>query len=133
MTSADDSFDLSLAAASLRSNSSDVQMLLRALSLELADTLGAQLRVEHAGGRLRKSNLISSVRIGIAGDEFEASIDGSHLRCVIGHISGGIRIRSETVDMDQWLVRLLGALQREAVHNESARLALENIVIGGQQ
>jgi len=35
--------------------------------------------------------------------------------------------------MDQWLVRLLGALQREAVHNESARVALENIVIGGQQ
>jgi hypothetical protein len=129
----DDSFDLSLAAASLRSNSTDVQMLLRALSLELADTLGAQLRVEHAGGRLRKSNVISSVRIGIGGDEFEAAIDGSRLRCVIGHISGGIRIRNESIDMDQWLVRLLGALQREAEHNESARQALENIVIGGHQ
>ena len=133
MTPTDDSFDLSLAAASLRSNSSDVQMLLRALSLELEDTLGAQLRVEHAGGRLRKSNLISSVRMSIGGDEFEAAIEGSHLRCVIGHVSGGIRIRTESVDMDQWLVRLLGALQREAVHNESARVALENIVIGGQQ
>lgn len=66
-------------------------------------------------------------------DSYEAVTDGSSLRCSVGHFSGGIRIRSETVEMEEWLVRLLGALRSEAAHSESARRALENIVIGGNQ
>jgi hypothetical protein len=37
------------------------------------------------------------------------------------------------VYMDQWITRLLQALQAEAAHSDKARLALENIVIGGHQ
>jgi len=51
MTFADDSDDLRMAAASLRSNSSDVHILLKALCDELSDTLGDRLRIERAGGR----------------------------------------------------------------------------------
>jgi hypothetical protein len=133
MGPADDSYDLSLAAASLRSNSADVHVLLKALSSELSDTLGERLQLEHAGGRFRKSDVIASVRIAMGNDTFEAVIEGPVLRCSVGHASGGIRIRSETVDMDEWIVRLLGALQAEAAHSESARQALEHIVIGGIQ
>ena len=60
-----------------------------------------------------------------------ADIDGPIVRCTIGHSSGGIRIRSERVDIDVWLKRLLGALQAEAARSETIRLALENIMIGG--
>ena len=133
MGPADDSYDLSLAAASLRSNSADVHVLLKALSSELSDTLGERLQMEHVGGRFRKSDVIASVRIAMGNDTFEAVIEGPVLRCSVGHASGGIRIRSETVDMDEWIVRLLGALQAEAAHSESARLAIEHIVIGGIQ
>jgi|ERR1035438_4123877 hypothetical protein len=133
MGPADDSYDLSLAAASLRSNSADVHVLLKALSSELSDTLGERLQMEHVGGRFRKSDVIASVRIAMGNDTFEAVIEGPVLRCSVGHSSGGIRIRSETVEMNEWIVRLLGALQSEAAHSESARLALEHIVIGGIQ
>jgi hypothetical protein len=129
----DDSYDLSLAAASLRSNSADVHVLLKALSSELSDTLGGRLQLEHVGGRFRKTDVIASVRIAMGNETFEAVIEGSVLHCSVGHSSGGIRIRSETVEMDEWIVRLLGALQSEAAHSESARLALEHIVIGGIQ
>ncbi len=130
---ADDSFDLNLAAATLRSNSTDVHILLKALSSELSGSLGERLQVEHAGGRFRKSDVIARVIIAMGSETFEAVTDGPVLRCSVGHSSGGIRIRSETVDVDQWIVRLLGALQLEAAHSESARQALENIVIGGNQ
>ena len=133
MGPADDSYDLSLAAASLRSNSADVHVLLKALSSELSDTLGERLQMEHVGGRFRKSDVIASVRIAMGNDTFEAVIEGPVLHCSVGHSSGGIRIRSETVEMNEWIVRLLGALQSEAAHSESARLALEHIVIGGIQ
>jgi hypothetical protein len=33
--------------------------------------------------------------------------------------------------MDEWLTRLLSALQSEAANSERTRLALENLVIGG--
>ncbi|MGC1239621.1 MAG: hypothetical protein WA860_12625 [Acidimicrobiales bacterium] len=133
MTFADDSDDLRMAAASLRSNSSDVHILLKALCDELSDTLGDRLRIERAGGRFHKSDAISSVSISIAGSQFEAAVDGAALQCHVGHVSGGIRIRSESVDIDQWILRLLEALKEEAAHSDSARRALENIVIGGNQ
>jgi hypothetical protein len=133
MTFADDSDDLRMAAASLRSNSSDVHILLKALCDELSETLGERLHIERAGGRFHKSDAISSVTISIAGSQFEAVVDGAALQCHVGHVSGGIRIRSETVDIDQWILRLLEALKDEAAHSDSARQALENIVIGGNQ
>lgn len=129
----DDSFDLNLAAATLRSNSTDVRILVRALTSGLSSTLGDRMRIEHAGGRFRKSDEIARVLITMGNDAFEAAIEGPELRCVVAHTSGGIRIRSESVGVDEWIVRLLGALQVEAQHSESARLALENIVIGGHQ
>jgi hypothetical protein len=133
MTPLDDSYDLSLAAAALRSNSADVHALLNALCSELSDTLGDRLRTQRGGGRRHKSDEISSVQISMANDQFEAVINGGDLRCTVGHVSGGIRIRNEIVDMDQWITRLLQALQAEAAHSDAARLALENIVIGGHQ
>ena len=127
----DDSFDLSLAAATLRANSTDVHLLLKALCDELAPALDTRLKIQRASSRLRKSGAITSVQITMASDIFEAVLDGATVRCTVGHVSGGIRIRNEVVTMDEWIVHLLGALQSEAAHSDSARQALEHIVIGG--
>ncbi len=132
MTGRDDSFDLELAAASLRADRTDVHVLLKVLVDQLSDALSDRLRVERAGGRFRKSDAIASLVVDMGDDRFEAVVDGSSLRCSIGHTSGGIRIRTEPVDMDTWIARLLAALQVEAAHSQSARLALEQMVIGGQ-
>ena len=86
--------------------------------------------VERAGGRFRKSEELKSVQITLGDDTLRADVDGSTVRCSIGHASGGIRIRSEQVGMDAWLTRLLTILHNEASHSEQTRLALENIVIG---
>jgi hypothetical protein len=131
MAQPDDSFDLAMAAASLRADSPDVHALLRALSVGLDDALGDRLRVQRGGGRFRRSDAVTSVQATLANDQFDATIEGSALRCTIGRLSGGVRIRSEDVDMDTWILRLLTALQAEAAHNESARQALEHIVLGG--
>jgi hypothetical protein len=127
----DDAFDLDMAAAALRANSVDVPMMLKLLVGQLDDVLGKRLVVERTGGRLHKSDEIKSVRISMGDDDLQAEIDGGTVRCTIGHSSGGIRIRSSQVPMDEWLNRLLQGLQAEAAHSETARLALERIVIGG--
>jgi len=129
---ADSAFDLSMAVSQLSSNSTDLRIMLKLLVSQLADVLGDRLVVERTGGRFRKSDDIKSARISLGDDTLEAVVEGGTVRCSIGHSSGGIRIRSEQVGMDEWLTRLLATLQSEAAHSEQARLALENIVIGGQ-
>ena len=124
----DDSFDLELAAASLRADGSDVHILVKVLVDQLSDALGPRLKVERAG-RFRKSEEIKSVQITLGDDTLRADVDGATVRCSIGHASGGIRIRSEQVGMDAWLSRLLTILHSEAAHSEQTRLALENICL----
>lgn len=125
------SFDLEVAAATLIGDTRDVRALLKVLAAQLAGPLGDRLKVQREGGLFRKSEDVKSLSATIGSEEFEASISGATIACVIGRASGGIRIRSDKVDMDEWLRRLLQALQAEAAHSESARLALENMVIGG--
>jgi hypothetical protein len=127
----DQSYDLELAAASMLGDSRDIKTLLKVLASQLREPLGERLQVERAGGLLRKSDEIKTVKASVGAREFEASVQGGGVTCVVGHSSGGIRIRSETVPMDEWLRRLLGELQVEAEHSQAARQALENIVIGG--
>ena len=123
--------DLELAAASLRADGTDVGILVKVLADQLADALGSRLEVKRAGGRFRKSDEIRSIRITMDDDQFDAEVDGTTLRCTIGHSSGGIRIRSEKVGVDEWLARLLAALKAEAAHSQAVRQALESMVIGG--
>jgi hypothetical protein len=131
-TGSDDAaFDLSLAVSQLASNSTDLRIMLKLLVAQLSDALGDRITVERAG-RFRKSEDIKSVRVSLGDDTLEALVEGGTVRCSIGHSSGGIRIRSEHVGMDVWLTRLLSTLQAEAANSEQTRLALENIVIGGQ-
>jgi len=129
----DESYDLALAAASLRSNNSDIHLLLKALCAQLADALNERLVVRRGRGLVRKSEVITGVTISMGDEQFEASVEGSSLRCSIGHLSGGIRIRSENPGVDEWVTKLLGALRDEAAHSDTARRALENLVIGGHQ
>jgi len=124
-------FDLDVAAASLRADSTDVRILLKLLVAQLSDALGERLLVERKGGLLKKSDEIRAVRMTMGDETFEARVDGTSLACTIGKSSGGIRIRSEKVDAQQWLRRTLTALQSEAAHSSVARQALESIVIGG--
>jgi hypothetical protein len=124
-------FDLDLAVASLSSSGTDLSILLRLLVGQLAGPLGGRLSVERRGGLLRRSNEITAVQVTLDGDVLRAEVDGAIVRCTIGHSSGGIRIRSEQVDMATWLKRLLGALEDEAARSETTRTALENLMIGG--
>jgi hypothetical protein len=127
----DDAFDLDMATALLQSNATDVRMMLKLLVGQLSDVLGSRLVVQRAGGLLRKSGEVKALEVTLGDDVLRADVEGASVRCSVAHSSGGIRIRSESVDLDSWLRRLLTALQAEATHSEVARAALERIVIGG--
>jgi hypothetical protein len=131
MGETEDAFDLDMAAATVQSNATDVRIMLKVLAGQLSEVLGPRVVVERAGGLLRKSGDVKALEVALGDDVLRAQVEGPSVRCSVAHSSGGIRIRSESVDLDTWLKRLLAALQQEAAHSEGARQALENIVIGG--
>lgn len=126
----DQAFDLDMAAASLRANGADVQTMLKVLGTQLGETLGDRVTIERAGGLFKKSGAVKSLEVSLGDDTLRAEVDHSSVRCTVAHASGGIRIRSEQLDMDRWVQRLLQALQAEAAHSDVARLALERVVLG---
>ncbi len=127
-----DPLDLDLLASSLHADTGDVRILLKALVTKLADALGPRLVVERKGGRFRKSDEIDRFVITLGEDQLEAKDEAGSLVCSVAHSSGGIRIRSAKVTMDEWLRQLLTALRDEARTSDATRQALESMVIGGE-
>lgn len=128
----DESLDLDLLASSLEADAGDVRILLRVLVERLSGGLGERLKIERDGGRLRKSKDIRSLTVVLGDDELSASIRDGRLECSLAHRSGGIRIRSDKVELIEWLRHLLQSLNAEAVHSQASREALESIVIGSR-
>jgi hypothetical protein len=126
----DESFDLDLLASSLRADGSDVRVLLRVLVDRLAGALGDRLRVERSGGLLRRGNDVRRLTVDLGDDQLEAVVEGGSVRCTVGRSSGGIRIRTTKVTMDEWLRQLLGSLKTEAATSEASRTALEALMLG---
>ena len=122
-----------MAAASLRADGTDVPMMLKILAGQLGDVLGKRLVVKRAGGRFRKSDEITSVQISLGNDDLRAEIAGPTVRCTVGHSSGGIRIRSAEVSMDEWIGHLVRGLETEAANSERVRLTLERLMIEGSR
>ena len=125
--------DMQLAAAALLADNKDVKMMLRVLGKTLQDAFGGRVEITHASGGLlhRQTEEVKAITVHLEDNDYEASIDGFTVHCTGGRSSGGIRIRNESLPIEQWLEHLLVALQKEAVNNQSARAALQNVIIGG--
>ena len=127
----EDRLDLDLATTALLAREEDLPMLLKMLAGQLQVSLADRMTVEKEGGLLRRSDAIMSLEVAMGADTFRADVVKGRVATTIGHTSGGIRIRSETVGMDEWLRRLLDGLKAEAAHSQRVRQTLENLVYGG--
>jgi hypothetical protein len=124
--------DMQIAVAAVLANNTDVRMMLRVLGTTLQASLGDRVEIKKASGGLlhHKSDEVKAILVHLDQDDYEADIDGQSVHCQVGRSSGGIRIRSESLPVEEWLHRLLSALQQEAAGNQSAQQALQNIIVG---
>ena len=129
--SSEETFDLS--AAGLRADGSDLRISIEVLAAKLESTLPGRTRVERHGGGLlgRGEKHVRQIQVELgseSGTRYQLTIDGDRVTGFRERKVGGISIKREPLDPDQWVTALATELQSEAQRSAEARSALEGLV-----
>jgi hypothetical protein len=125
-------FDLDMLAASLRVDSTDSGTFVEGLATKLEDILPGRVSVQHGRRGLLGPKYVRKVSVQVSDQRLEllrSDRDVVEARCA--RVSGGIVLKTETMDVDDWLGALGGALAAEAQRNQKIRQALERLMIEG--
>jgi hypothetical protein len=120
--------DMDLLAASLRADNTDVGTFVEALAAKLEAALPGAVQVERKRDGLFGPKAVRQISVRAGDQRLDLERAGAALQTRIGRLSGGITLKSETVDTDAWLDALGGALAREAQHSQTTRQALERLL-----
>lgn len=130
MSSDSDSGSLDLLAASLRADLSDLNAFFETLAAKLEDALPGNVRVDRWRARMVGPKQVRKIVVEAGGERLELVRAGSEqVQALRGRVSGGIVIKSEPLDIDDWINALTAVLTAEAGRNEKTRLALERLLL----
>ncbi|HWF34878.1 MAG TPA: hypothetical protein VG295_05890 [Solirubrobacteraceae bacterium] len=120
--------DLDLLAASLRADSSDLNAFVESLAVKLEDAIPKQVRVDRRRAGMFGPKLVRQIAIDLGDQRLELRY-GRSLETRRAKLSGGIVLKSESLETDDWLAALGGALADEAGRSETTRQALQRLLI----
>jgi hypothetical protein len=122
--------DLDLLAASLRADTSDVDMFFEVLGGKLADILGDRIEIERSKTRFHKDRPVERIAVDFdpVGPRLEVKREKSGLSCHVRRMVRGIVISDTEVDVATWTTTLVACLSDEAKRSAATRAALENLL-----
>jgi hypothetical protein len=128
---ADSAVDIDLLAASLRADSSDLGAFVEALAVKLEEAVPGSVKVERRREGMFGPKLVRKIALDAGDQRLELRTSGGgNLETRCSRLSGGIVLKSETVDTDAWLTALGEALAVQAKRSETTRRALERLLNG---
>jgi hypothetical protein len=125
----DESLDLDLIAASLRADLADVNAFVEGLAVKLEDAIPGATVIKRARSGFRGPKQVVGIAVDLAGMRLLMDRRGDHLQTAKARTSGGIVLKTEEVDVDQWLTALTAALAAEAQRSQRIRQALEGLLM----
>lgn len=128
MNDESDALDIDLLAASFRTDLSDLHAFVEGLAVKLEGALPTRVRVERRRSGMFGPKLVQRIEFDAADQRLELSYDGRVIETRGSRLSGGIVIKSETLDTDAWLAALGRALAIEAERSATTRQALERLL-----
>ncbi len=123
------SLDLDLLAASLRADGSDLEAFVEGLAVKLEEALPGRVRVQRRRSGLRGRKLVQRIALDAGGLRLELLAGDGTIETRCARLSGGIVLKTETLDTDAWLAALGEALADESRRSEITRQALERLLI----
>jgi len=131
MSEADGSLELDLLAASLRADAGDLGTFIETLAIKLEEAVPGLVEVERVKSGFRGPKVVRKLAVNAGGDRLELlSQGGNRVEARRARISGGIVLKTEPIDVDDWLTSVSEALTREAARNQRTRQALERLLLG---
>jgi hypothetical protein len=129
MATDDASLDLDLIAASLRTDASDLDAFIESLASKLELVLPSGVQIERRRDGFRGPKLVRRIAIDAGGQRFELRAQNGDMDARCSRLSGGIVLKSESVEMDAWLAALGEALAAEARRSQTTKQALERLLL----
>jgi len=121
--------DLEMVAAALRADMTDIAAFLEGLASWLEQALPGLVEVRRSKSGFRGPRLVSEIEVHAGDLRLALSRSGAALTAVRRRVSGGIVIKTESLDLDAWLRCLAQAVAEQAKQSEQARLALQRLVL----
>ena len=121
--------DMDLLAASLRADSSDLNAFVEGLAAKLEQAVPGRVRVDRRRSGMFGSKAVRSVAVDLGDRRLELRTDGGRVETRCARMSGGIVLKNDVLETDQWLAALGDALAAEARRSETTRKALERLLI----
>jgi hypothetical protein len=125
----DADLDLDLLAASLRADTTDLVTFTEALAVKLDEALPGGVKVDRARQKLRGPKHVRKIVVDAGDERLELRLsDRGALETSCARVSGGIVLKTDPIGIDEWLLRLSGALAAQARHSQTTRQALERLL-----
>jgi hypothetical protein len=123
------SVDVDLLAASLRADASDLAEFAELLARKLEAALPRYTRVERRRVGVLGPKRVRRIAVMLPRERLELLTLEGALEAHCAKVSGGIALKHETLELDEWLGRLSSALAEEAGRSQEARRALGDLLI----
>ncbi len=120
--------DMDLLAASLRADSSDLSAFVESLASKLEDAVPGRVRVDRRRSGMFGPKAVRSVAVDLGDRRLELRAEGGAVQTRCSRLSGGIVLKNEVLETDEWLAALSEALAAEARRSETTRKALERLL-----
>ncbi len=122
-----------LVAAQVRADATDSDIFFKVLVSKLSDALGDRVKIERAGGLLKRDKLVTGVELDLtsagAGTVLSARRErGGVVSCTVARRVRGIVLSSKPVPMSEWVEELVSALGDEAKRSEQTWAALHGLL-----
>lgn len=119
--------DIELVTASLRADASDLGAFVETLAVKLEQALPNGVRVDRRGGLLRAKQ-VKEISVDAGDTRLRLDRDGANVQTSRARLSGGIVLKTERIDTDEWLSELGRALAEQARRSQATREALERML-----
>jgi hypothetical protein len=123
------SLDLDLVAAALRADLSDISAFVEGLAIRLEQALPGFVKVTRTRQGFRGPKLVSEISVQTSDGKLELLRDGGDVRAMRSRTSGGIVLKREPIDVDDWLTALTSVAAAQAQRSEITRQALQKLVL----
>jgi hypothetical protein len=120
------SFDM--VAAGLRADAADLDAFVEALAVKLEGALPGRVAIARQGGLFSRSKRVREISVDMGDCRYNLVSNGGHIETTRRNEVRGIAIKSERLELDDWIAGLSRELEASARESADGRQALERLL-----